>query len=198
MVKYFRDTLGANAAESLDAVAFNEVYSTFKCVATANGATGITKEYDGTVVSGGLALTKTHASLILTEMREADMPLKDGKYFAVARPGALRGIKVELESIRQNTESGSSKIIFGSVGQYDGCEFIEQTTIATGNDVYFVGDDFGIELNVMTPEIRENVETDYKRSKGLAWYAMVAMAKTRDVGVGATSYVNGRGIKFVG
>lgn len=196
--KYFEDTLGQNAAETLDKVAFDEVYSTFKAVATANGATAISVDYDGTIASGNSVLKKEHASLIITEMREANIPLINGSYKAVGRPGALRGLKIELEPVIQNVDSGYKRIIMGSVGSYDGCEFIEQTNVATGNDVYFVGDDFGIELNVLTPEIRTNVELDFGRSKGLAWYAMCAMAKTRDLAVGATSFDGARGIKFVG
>lgn len=196
--QYFEDSLGVNAAETLDKAAFDRIYSQFKCVATANGATAISKGYNGTIVSGGLSLSKKHVLALSTEMREVDMPLKDGKYNGIGRPGAFELLKGELETVIQNTESGYKRIVLGSIGSYDGIEFVEQTSVPTGKDVYFVGDDFGIELNVLTPEIRQNVELDFGRSKGIAWYAICALAKTRDVEAGATSYEGGRGIKFVG
>src|SRR5574343_1001798 len=44
--KYFEDTLGQNASETLDKAAYDEVYSQFKCVATANGANAISKDFE--------------------------------------------------------------------------------------------------------------------------------------------------------
>jgi hypothetical protein len=74
----------------------------------------------------------------------------------------------------------------GEIGRYENCRFVEQSNILKGvsNDgtawsnglsdwIYVFGEDTVMEGVVIPEEIRAKIPTDYGRSKGVAYYALI-------------------------
>jgi N4-gp56 family major capsid protein len=129
------------------------------------------------------ALAKADVAAIIDTMKERNIePYMGDDYFCLARPSTLRSFKNELESVHQYTDAGFQMILFGEIGRYEGCRFVEQTNIlkgalgtkgsawTTGDWAYFFGADTVAEAVVIPEEIRGKIPTDYGRSKGIAWY----------------------------
>jgi N4-gp56 family major capsid protein len=120
-----------------------------------------------------------HAKLVADEMAERDIPTFDGNnYMAIARPTTLRAFKDELESIHQYVSEGWHVIMNGEKGRYEGIRYCEQTNIAsegwTNSDgIFFFGSDTVVEAFSIQEEIRGKIPTDFGRSKGIAWYALL-------------------------
>jgi N4-gp56 family major capsid protein len=139
-------------------------------VVTENGS-------PGAAVSG--AFNNVHAKLIADEMAERDIPTFDGNnYMAIARPSTLRDFKDDLEGIHQYTSEGWHVIMNGEKGRYEGIRYCEQTNVPsegyTNTDkIYFFGADTVVEAFAIPEEIRGKIPTDYGRSRGIAWYALL-------------------------
>lgn len=168
-----------DARKALDAAAYAQFNLTPLRV-VGDAATTISVTENGTP-SGAPAVefANTHAKLIADEMAERDIPTFDGvNYMAVARPTTLRAFKDDLEGIHQYTSEGWHVIMNGEKGRYEGIRYCEQTNIAsegwTNSDaIFFFGADTVVEAFSIQEEIRGKIPTDYGRSKGIAWYAML-------------------------
>jgi N4-gp56 family major capsid protein len=120
-----------------------------------------------------------HGKLVADEMAERDIPTFDGNnYMAIARPTTLRAFKDELESIHQYVSEGWHVIMNGEKGRYEGIRYCEQTNIAsegwTNSDgIFFFGSDTVVEAFSIQEEIRGKIPTDFGRSRGIAWYALL-------------------------
>ena len=120
-----------------------------------------------------------HGKLVADEMAERDIPTFDGNnYMAIARPTTLRAFKDELESIHQYVSEGWHVIMNGEKGRYEGIRYCEQTNIAsegwTNSDgIFFFGSDTVVEAFSIQEEIRGKIPSDFGRSRGIAWYAML-------------------------
>jgi hypothetical protein len=149
----------------------------------------VTLTTNGTATgTNNIALGKEHIKSIVDTMKERDIPAyASGDYFAIARPTTLRTFKNNLETIHQYTDTGLAKIMNGEIGRYEGMRFIEQTNIAAGSAgtaatswtnaksdwCYFMGEDTVAEAIAIPEEIRGKIPSDYGRSRGVAWYALL-------------------------
>lgn len=126
-----------------------------------------------------VAFGNNHAKAIADEMAERDIPTFDGNnYMSIARPSALRNFKDDLESIHQYTSEGWHVIMNGEKGRYEGIRFCEQTNVAAKgysatDQIFFFGSDTVVEAFAIPEEIRGKIPTDYGRSRGIAWYALL-------------------------
>ena len=122
---------------------------------------------------------KEHAKLVADEMAERDIPTFDGNnYMAIARPTTLRNFKNDLESVHQYTSEGWHVIMNGEKGRYEGIRYCEQTNVAAkgysvSDQIFFFGSDTVVEAFAIPEEIRGKIPTDYGRSRGIAWYALL-------------------------
>jgi len=184
-----RKVLKNHAVKSLDKAAHAQFNACPLRVIASSGTdtAAITLTTNGTVTgTAGIALGKEHVKSIVDTMKERDIPaFGSGDYFSIARPSTLRTFKNNLETIHQYTDTGLAKIMNGEVGKYEGVRFIEQTNIAAGaagtagtawgtsDWCYFMGEDTVAEAIAIPEEIRGKIPTDYGRSRGVAWYALL-------------------------
>lgn len=170
--------------------------------ASAGTATdSITLSTDGTATAtNNIALAKGHVKAIVDTMKERNIPpYVNDDYIAIAWPSTYRTFKNDLEDIHQYTEQGFRLIHNGEIGRYENTRFIEQTHIGKGGAadnsawtatttddswdsgtsdwVFFMGEDTVAEGIVIPEEMRGKIPSDYGRSKGVAWYALLGYGK---------------------
>jgi N4-gp56 family major capsid protein len=167
-----------DARKVLDSAAYAQFNAALVRIQGATASTIVVTE-NGTPAGVSLTFTKDHAKLIADEMAERDIPTFDGNnYMAIARPTTLRGFKDELETIHQYTSEGWGVIMNGEKGRYEGVRYCEQTNVAskgyTNTDqIFFFGSDTVVEAVAIPEEIRGKIPTDFGRSRGIAWYALL-------------------------
>jgi N4-gp56 family major capsid protein len=196
--KTVMNALSNDAAKCLDSAAFAQFAATeMRVVGVGSGTNSYT--YDTVATSSNTsALYKVNATMIRDTMAERNIPYYDGDaYVCVAHPTTLRSLKDELTSVNQYTETGYTKIINGEIGKFDNIRFVEQNIIAKGsaltgawtaglagatgsswagtksNWALFFGADTVMEGIAIPEETRAKIPTDYGRSKGVAWYALL-------------------------
>ncbi len=171
---------------------------------------GVVLTTDGTATATNSAvLVKAHVKIIVDLMKERDIPpyIQDD-YVAIAFPVTWRPLKDELELIHQYTEQGFRLIHNGEIGRYENVRFVEQTHIPKGGAAdsttwnastgtadawnnrtsslevdwaFFFGEDTVAEGIVIPEEMRGKIPSDYGRSKGIAWYALIGFGLTQTV-----------------
>ena len=167
-----------DARKALDSAAYAQFNAALVRVQGPD-ATSIVVTENGTPAGVSLEFAKEHAKLIADEMAERDIPTFDGNnYMAIARPSTLRGFKDDLEAIHQYTSEGWHVIMNGEKGRYEGVRYCEQTNVAskgyTNTDqIFFFGADTVVEAVAIPEEIRGKIPTDFGRSRGIAWYALL-------------------------
>ena len=150
-------------------------------------------------------LSTTNFKSIIDLMKGRDVPYyTDSDYYMIARPGGLRKLKDQLESIHQYTTTGLEMIMNGEIGRYEECRVVEQTVIPAGGAAnsttfdpftntadawnaaaapdwaFFFGADTVCEAVHTPEEIRAKIPDDYGRSKGVAWYALLGYGITHN------------------
>jgi N4-gp56 family major capsid protein len=167
-----------DARKALDSAAYAQFALTPVRV-QGDSTTTIVVTENSTPAGVSVAYAKEHAKLIADEMAERDIPTFDGThYMALARPTTLRGFKDDLETIHQYVSEGWNVIMNGEKGRYEGVRYCEQTNIAsegwTNTDaIFFFGQDTVVEAFAIQEEIRGKIPSDYGRSRGVAWYALL-------------------------
>ena len=175
-------------------------------VAATASADNVTLTTNSTAtLTNSVPMSKINVRSIVDTMKERNIPMyTSDSYFAIARPNGLRGLKNDLESIHQYTETGLEMIMNGEIGRYEDTRFVEQTVIpkggaadsttfdpftdtsdawnvATAGDwVFFFGADTVCEAVHTEEEIRAKIADDYGRSKGIAWYALLGYGITHN------------------
>lgn len=133
------------------------------------------------------AYNSTYHKLLIDTMKERNIPPYLGDdYVAVAWPSTWRTLKNNMETLHQYTPPGLGLIMNGEIGRYETTRFVEQTNILKGVNnngtvwtngqsdwAYFFGEDTVMEGVVIPEEIRAKIPTDYGRSKGVAYYALM-------------------------
>ena len=131
--------------------------------------------------TNNIAFGNLHAKSIADIMAERDIPTFDGNnYFGIGRPTTFREFKDDLEAIHQYVSEGWHVIMNGEKGRYEGIRFVEQTNIASeawtnglSDAIFFFGADTVVEAFSIPEEVRGKIPTDFGRSRGIAWYAML-------------------------
>lgn len=185
-----------DARKALDSAA-NAQFELTPLRAVSTSATAITFTTNG-VPSGTPtdAFNDDHSKIIADELTERDIPTFDGNnYMAIARPTTLRPLKDSLEAIHQFVTEGWHVIMNGEKGRHEGIRYVEQTNIASegwalSDGIFFFGSDTVVEAFSIQEEIRGKIPTDYGRSRGVAWYALLGY------GIVHTDAVQARIIKW--
>ena len=190
-----KKVLKIDCKETLDGAAWAQFDNSGLSVTAEASATVITVEENGATLTNNIALGKEHVKLIVDELKERNVPpyMMDD-YYCIAWPSTYRNFKNDLEAISFYVETGFGHIMNGEIGRYEGVRFIEQTHVAKGGAVdstthtfrtadawnngksdwaFFLGEDTVAEAIVIPEEIRGRIPTDFGRSKGIAWYALL-------------------------
>lgn len=195
--------------QALDIAAWTQFNTTgLKCNATSGtSTTAVTFNVSPGTASAGVtnnvAFGKGHVRAIVDQMKENNIPAFVGDdYYAIGRPKAFTGLKTDLEGVYQYTETGFQMIMNGEVGRFYNMRFVEQTHIPTGGAedsttfnaqtdtgdawnngksdwIFFFGEDTVAEAIAVPEEIRGKIPTDFGRSKGVAWYALLGYGRTQ-------------------
>lgn len=109
-------------------------------------------------------------------------PMVGGSYIGIFRTLALRGVKRDpaWEEWHKYTDPGAK--FNNEIGRWEQIRLIETnhnsalgkvgTSSVLGEGVVF-GDDAVVAAEVLTPELRAAVPTDFGRSKAIAWYGII-------------------------
>lgn len=191
-----------------------------RVVSTSSADTAFTLTTNSTATATNTTfLSKINTRAIVDGMKGRNIPYyTQSDYYAIARPGALRVLKNDMEGIHQYTESGLEMIMNGERGRYENTRFVEQTVIPAGGAadsttfdpftdtgdawntagagdwVFFFGADTITEAIHTPEEIRAKIPDDFGRSKGIAWYALVGYGLAH--GFGAANPDQARIVKF--
>lgn len=168
-----------DARKALDSAA-NAQFELTPLRGVSTSATAVTFTTNG-VPSGTPtdAFNDDHSKIFADELTERDIPTFDGNnYMAIARPTTLRPLKDALEAIHQFVTEGWHVIMNGEKGRHEGIRYVEQTNIASegwalSDGIFFFGSDTVVEAFSIQEEIRGKIPTDYGRSRGIAWYALL-------------------------
>lgn len=185
-----------DARKALDSAA-NAQFELTPLRGVSTSATAVTFTTNG-VPSGTPtdAFNDDHSKIFADELTERDIPTFDGNnYMAIARPTTLRPLKDALEAIHQFVTEGWHVIMNGEKGRHEGIRYVEQTNIASegwalSDGIFFFGSDTVVEAFSIQEEIRGKIPTDYGRSRGVAWYALLGY------GIVHTDAVQARIIKW--
>lgn len=210
--------------QALDIAAWGQFNLTgLKVQATGgNSTTAVTfNAGSGSVgITNNVAFGKGHLRPIIDGMKERNIPAFVGDdYFAIGRPSTFAQIKLDLEGVYQYTETGFAMLMNGEIGRYYNSRFVEQTHIPQGGAenfttfnpqtdtaqpwtnaksdwIFFFGEDTVAEAIAIPEEIRGKIPTDYGRSKGVAWYALLGYGKSQGDATQPLDVPNARIVKW--
>jgi len=107
-------------------------------------------------------------------------------YISIATVNAQRGLYDYLQALMAYT---TPEYMFNQEkGKYYGCRFVEENNVlsnikgfsANSGEALFLGGDALMEAVAVPEELRMKIPTDYGRSKGVAWYALLGFKKIWD------------------
>ena len=185
-------TLMNDMAITLDSVAAKQFQSSdLVYVCTATNSVNIT--------TNGTALTTASANLggtnwraICDDMRKKNIPFYDGQsYVVICSVNAMSGffsdaaVSGGFVDVTKYSETLSEYLYRGEAGRYYMGRFVEETNVLAnlpGNNIVCgeavaIGFDAVMEGVAIPEELREKVPTDYGRSQGIAWYALLGFQK---------------------
>lgn len=207
--------------QSIDVAVWAQFQTTGVKVQAAAGTStsAITLVESGSIgVANNVGFGKGHVRPIVDTMKERNIPAYIGDdYYCIGRPTTFAQLKSDLEGVYQYTETGFQEILNGEIGRYYNMRFVEQTHIVQGGAenaptynpqtdtavpwtngksdwIYFFGEDTVAEAIAIPEEIRGKIPTDYGRSKGVAWYALLGYGRTQ--GDTGTDVKNARILKW--
>jgi N4-gp56 family major capsid protein len=179
-----------DAKKHFDRAAYAQFYLTqLRAVGGASGAITLTTNGTATATNS-VAMTTAHIKTIVDTMKERNIPpYVADDYMSIGWPTTYRTVKNNLESLKQYTETGLKMIFNGEIGRYESVRFVEQTNVSKGRTSsgssgtawtnslsdwsFFFGEDTVAEGVAIPEEMRAKIPTDYGRSKGVAWYALL-------------------------
>ncbi|HEY6019752.1 MAG TPA: hypothetical protein VIY48_07575 [Candidatus Paceibacterota bacterium] len=179
-----------DAVKTFDRAVHTQFNNTLLRVVPGGGTstTSLTLTTNGTATTtNSIAYNTSHHKLLIDLMKERNIPPYLGDdYMAIAWPSTFRTLKNSIETLHQYTPPGLGLIMAGEIGRYENTRFVEQSNILKGvnNDgtawtnalsdwIYVFGEDTVMEGVVVPEEIRAKIPTDYGRSKGVAYYALM-------------------------
>lgn len=158
--------------------------------------TGGTLTTNGTATASNTSILNTyHVRKMVTELRKRKVKgftKAAGDYVFINSVEAMENIVSALESVHQYTEANVQPIANGEAGRYYMTRFVEDQfatrytydpaaytataitwTQAQSLTGYLFGQGTVREAVAVPEEIRVKIPTDYGRSKGIAWYALL-------------------------
>ena len=204
------DQLKYDSQCDLDALCHQQFNATPLRVATTSTAT-FTLTTNGTAtVTNSMAFGKLHSKAMTDLLKDRNIrPYRADDYYAIARHTTLRTLKNDMELIHQYTESGMTMLMNGEIGRYEQIRYVEQTSVPAGGAgnsttfdaftdtsdawdhavsdwIFFFGADTVAEGLNTPEEVRFKEVTDYQRSRGIAWYALLGYGLARTTAAEAT------------
>lgn len=184
-------TLMNDMAKTLDSVAGAQFQSSdLTYVCSLSNSVNITTS--GTASSTASSnLNGTNWRLICDDMRKKNIPFYDGQsYVVICSVQALSGFFSDTQlggfvDVTKYSDTLSEYLYRGEAGRYYMGRFVEETnllsnapgTTLTAGEACAVGFDAVMEGVAIPEELREKVPTDYGRSQGIAWYALLGFVK---------------------
>lgn len=184
-------TLMNDMAITLDSVAGGQFQSAdLVYVCTASNSVNITT--NGTASSTASSnLNGTNWRLVCDDMRKKNIPFYDGQsYVVINSVGALSGFFSDTQTggfidVTKYSDTLSEYLYRGEAGRYYMGRFVEETNVLanlagtslTGGEAVAIGFDAVMEGVAIPEELREKVPTDYGRSQGIAWYALLGFQR---------------------
>lgn len=156
---------------------FDACYIRYNATSTATG----TFHTDGTDTETNTSVLNTYHTRTIVDYMYQTMqvePYDGDNYMAICSTNAKNGVYVAVESILQYTKYPAS----GEFGRYYDVRFVKTNhaiSNAIGNsslygEAYFFGGMAPVYEGVaISPEVIPKEVTDYGRSRGLAWYAIM-------------------------
>lgn len=164
----------------------------FKLVCSASNSTVITTNGTATATASS-DLTASNVRDAVNFLRKKNVPFVDGEsYVCIASVQAYSNMFADSNStgsgfvdVSKYTAKFAENIFSGEVGKFYMTRFVEETNIlsnsigngATHGEAVFFGDDAVKEVIAQPEELREKIPTDYGRSQGLAWYALLGFQR---------------------
>ena len=178
-------TLKKDMIEVIDSGAFLEFNKAdFICVATNTATTIFTSNGTATITATANASDSTVRDII-DNMEQKWVPrFADGNYRGILSINTRRGIYNFLQPIAQYAEPSYRHN--NEVGQYYSCRFAIDNSGNLKDNVgasslygegFFFGQEAVLEAIALAEEVRMKIPTDYGRSKGVAWYALMQFKK---------------------
>lgn len=142
--------------------------------------------------TNSVEMSKEHVKAMIDEIKERDVePFLGDDYLSISHPSTYRNFKNDLEDVHKYVDAGFEMILYGEIGRYEGCRFVEQTHVAkdtvngSGNWAFFFGADTVAEAICIPEEMRGKIPSDFGRSKGIAWYYLggFGLSHTEAMGV---------------
>jgi len=137
-------------------------------------------------IAAAAKITATHVKEVIDQLKKNKIPKYDGEnYVAIGSVQALSDIKKSSDWEDAAKYGDPERLFSGEVGRYYGCRFVEENNylsntlgsgVTTGEMVIF-GAEAVAEGVAVPEEVRAKIPTDYGRSKGLAWYAILGFEK---------------------
>lgn len=173
-------------------------------IAVCSSTASVVFTTNGTAVATATAdLTAANVRSIVDFMKKKNVPKYDGRnYVCVASVQALSGMHADSGTggwvdISKYTPEYARNVMNGEVGSFYGVRFLEETgylsnVIGSGSthgQAVFIGSDNVYEAISIPEEIRIKQPTDYGRSLGLAWYALLGFTKVWDYSVDAEQHI---------
>lgn len=138
-------------------------------------------------------LNEYHIREMAFQLEDRNVPMLAGDTYAlIANVKTVSGLKGAMVSIQQYSEIGYQKIASNEVGMVHGVRIIKDNnftkydidladgsatarawTGANSLDAYMFGADTVMEGVAIPEEVRQKEVTDFGRSKGIAWYALL-------------------------
>ena len=160
-----------------------------------------------TVASGSAAagsetattgLNEYHVRKIVDLLKKGSVPFYDGADMCcIGSVDAMSSLKDAPDWVDAAKYGDPERLFSGEVGRFYGCRFVEENhvlsnTQGSGADMgeaVFFGAEACMEGVAIPEELRAKIPTDYGRSQGVAWYALLGWKKIWDVAADAEPHI---------
>lgn len=181
-------------AITLDSVAGAQFQSSdLVYVCTASNSVNITTNGTASTTASS-SFGGTNWRLVCDDMRKKNIPFYDGQsYVVICSVQAMTGMFNDTQTggfvdVTKYSDQLASYLYRGEAGRYYMGRFVEETNLlsnqagtsvaaAGAGEAIAIGFDAVMEGVAIPEELREKVPTDYGRSQGIAWYALLGFQK---------------------
>ena len=171
--------------EVIDSAAYVQfALADWVCVATSTASTVFTTNGTATITASANPSDSTVRDIIDSMETNWVPKFADGNYRSILSIQARRGIYNFLQPIAQYADPQYRHN--NEVGQYYSCRFTVDNSGNASNSIgsgsqygqaFFFGQEAVLEAIALSEELRMKIPTDFGRSKGVAWYAIMQFRK---------------------